>query len=192
MFHHVNKFPKPWVLVHHVKEQILIAADVAQLQECVAMAQAPSHKIAPFPGRGNGFGLLHPVDGADAHNFFGVRRQVGFKALPVRQRVPGDGAGDAVLGRFPNAAPVIPVRDILAGNRVEVQLYGRFRPLKIRKQKGVRFHEVQKLFLWVGIPAGTVDAVAHGDIVRPFEAGHTQIIFPKSHSIRSSCAFLLD
>lgn len=167
------------LLVHHVVEQVFVAAQVAQLQKGVAVPQT-----ADVQGLRRGGDLLlqrAPVDGADAGAAVGIGQPIGAEGLPVGQRMAGDGAGDAVAGGGPDAAEIVPVRGVLARHQVVGGLKGERRLAESRKQQRVRFHQLKQRVLRISVIAGGVDVKGHRDVVGTLKADGPQVVFLDGH-----------
>ena len=175
-------FQSRGLVVHHIQDQILIAADIAQLQKSVSVAQACHMQVVRR--RGDLLPDRRPVDGLQAVTDCRVREAVGREVVPVGQWMADHGAGDAVGGCLPTAAKAVGVGMVLPGHPGHPGKLGCER--KVRRhipgeqQRMGQLHFHQK-FLGVGLPASVIDAKDDGDIIGALKSHSVKIIFFSFH-----------
>ena len=180
---HLDEVPKPRFLVGHVEEEVLVAAQVAELEEGVPVPQA-AH-VEPVGRLADAFLDRRPVDRADAGAAVGVGRAVAVKIRPVGEGVAGDGAGHAVHRGRPDAAKIVTVGRVLAGDGGVIGAVGERGLLEAGEEEGVVLHQPEQLVLRVILVAGRVYGKRHGDVVRPLKADGAQVVFPAGHGNQS-------
>jgi hypothetical protein len=107
---HVNQAVEPHVAIGHIQQQILIAAQIAKTLKGVTMLQTGAAilpRLCDFQGL---TALRRPVDLAHGIGARRVRRDQTGQVGPVSQWMLCHGAGDAVVGRLPDTAPGIGIR----------------------------------------------------------------------------------
>jgi len=174
----VQKLQDLRFLLIQIHQGIHIAPDVAELLEGMTVAQITvGHQSHGFLFRHFRFKIF-PVDGPQAGASFRVREPIARIPGHVRQRMPVNRAHDTIHKGFPSAAEIIHIGLPCPGYIVVFRYQRQRRPLKIRKQEGMFFHQIQKGILVIVIPAGGIDMECHGDVFRFFKPDGPQQIVP--------------
>ncbi len=167
----------------HIEQELLVSSQIAHPQKGVTMLKA-ANAVFSFS-----FGLedfvfdYGPIDYRHAVCLSGVRRCKTLQSVPVRQRMPCHGTGNAVIGSFPDTAPGVRIRlaRSLPGGRFhrKVSCGGQCYVLRseVGKQKGVFGHKFIQDILWIVMPAGRIYPEGHWDMLGPFETDGSQRVF---------------
>ena len=178
---HFDQPPEPRFFVRHVEHQRLVAPDIAELKKGVPMAEARLRKAAARSVVIQSLPHAGPVDRIQPVGLLGIRGQVAFERLPVRQRMFCHDTGDAVLRSVPHATPGIAIGSVLAldGRELRGKAGG---SLKIGEQEGVPLHQLLQCVVRIVLPARGVDVKDHWDEVGALEAHAAKQVFSVVHS----------